>query len=653
MARINPRARRFKKQPQGTFPRLKKAFRDAVVVYLPSVAQKHAATQNITVGAGSAPTLVNKFGARLVQFTNPDYLSIANTQTLDFSGTGFTVLAVGAYAGTTGVQPIEVLVARTGGASAAGGFDIALYNAFGGTPANVWSSYTKPGTGDTAYDTFWVNGVKATTGNGDPATAVNTRYACAGAATSGPDGGAASSINIGRGTGSSDTDAMVEMVIIWPRRFSEQTLRQITADPYSIFESLPVIVGQEPAVTFVPVGTMSPIQSQIAYREPSRLIQSTPPKSTAGTTAVYIAKAAMAAQLMAAAPWPYAQVQQPEFAPIAAVAAMPAPIKPAVPVQASWPYAQVLTQPDYSPGIVPPYIGASKTVVPVQAAWPYANLINAPEVLPTPPAQQVAPNTVSLPLQASWPYAAVQDFTVFSSGITPQYVFSLPVIPVPPTPWPYSATLNPAPTASEFGQSGFNPPNPVLIPVPPTPWPYAASFLPAPSASEWRQSTAYAGVVPVVQWLTYPAWPYAATFVPSPTASEWGQAPPPIPVNVGSNALRRWVIQQYEQYFEQRDLQAKVSKAMAKKAKAHKPRPTAPVFKHADQDGDYLTAAFRLANQISAGAIDINARVVRLEGAKALPPLKSIIPPAQAISEQHARDDEDMMLLAILFNEGV
>ena len=242
MARFLP-IRRISRQPQGTMPRLKREFADAVVVYLPSVALMQSSRGAMSVGSGATPGYAILNGAVVATFQNGDSIQIPGTSAIDFSSSGFTCLAVGSYT-VGGVQPIELLCSR-GGSSTTGGFTMCLYNTFGGVPANCWSSYNKVSVGDTNYDSFYCNGVKATSGNGNPATVAGNRYAICGTCASGPPAsGSGINLTINRvNGGSSDSSVQAEMVVIWPRKFSPQVQQLITANPYFIFDQRTLPAG--------------------------------------------------------------------------------------------------------------------------------------------------------------------------------------------------------------------------------------------------------------------------------------------------------------------------------------------------------------------------------------------------------------------------
>ena len=223
---------RYTRQPQGTFPKLRREFADAVFVYLPSVGLAQAKSHRLSIASGTLPTASQRFGSTLAAFDAASALQASGTTGLNFSAMGFTVLAAGAYFENIGGVVVKSLINRRD-AGTAGGFNVNLFNVYGGG-GNVFASYNHPTTGDTNFDSFYVNGVKAASGNGNPSTSVGVRYVCAGTAAVGP----ASSVNeiqIGRDPGA-NSEAAVEFLIIWPRKMNEALLRQITSDPYIVFQ---------------------------------------------------------------------------------------------------------------------------------------------------------------------------------------------------------------------------------------------------------------------------------------------------------------------------------------------------------------------------------------------------------------------------------
>jgi hypothetical protein len=235
MARqIAPRRRSY--QPRNQFPRLRGAYADAVFVYLPSVSTYRARDHQFALDPGQADLVTFSYIAgdrKNVYFPDCSIKALANTQGLAFNTTGMTVLTIGYYTNTVG--GIRCIINRSN-AGATGGFNVNYFNSVGAGP-RIYSSYNHPSTGDTNWDSAWVNGAKDGTGNGSFTTDINTRYVFAGTAAVGPAASATTEMIIGKESisGQPGGETAVELIVIWPRKFTEQQMFEITRDPYQIF----------------------------------------------------------------------------------------------------------------------------------------------------------------------------------------------------------------------------------------------------------------------------------------------------------------------------------------------------------------------------------------------------------------------------------
>lgn len=458
----------------------------------------------------------------------------------------------------------------------------------------------------------------------------------------------------------------------------------------------PTITAGTTAIS-LPVGTQSPLQSQIAYREAARLIQPAPPVITQQGVSV-VPPTAVPVPLPT--PWPYAAASEFTVIPTTIGITPPYALSPVLtPVrEPEWPYAATIKFPGpATTGITPPY-ALSPVLVPVrQPEWPYAATL-----LPAPTASEWAqpapaylgPPPIAQPPAAAWPYAsavaleaqpAATQPTVSQTPYQPlpqlaqqtwPYARMQPTVDLqdigvligpqaPPTPvlqwlnqppWPWAATMLGAPTASRWTVTLGIPPSTVLVPVRQPEWPYVGTLLPEPTASQFNAGPpAYFGLSPTQQWLSYPPWPYVGSMLPQPTASEWGVAPVPPVVPPGSNGLRRWAIQRYEAYFTfKEEEQAKLVKDKVERDKPQLPKkmrrlaPEEPVARDDD-----LNAAFRLVQQISAGSINLDARLTTLEQAKALalPQISKV--PTPSVQQVADQDEDDLLLLAILYGDSI
>jgi hypothetical protein len=236
MARQLAPRRRHTLQPQGVFPRLRGPWADAVFVYVPSVSTWQARNHRFALDPGQTDgvSFAERFGYYCTYFPDCSMRATGGTQSLAFNTTGMTVLTIGFYA--TSGSGIRNLINRNS-AGNSGGFNVNYFNSVGAGP-RIYSSYNHPSTGDTNWDSAWVNGVKDSTGNGSFTTATNTRYVFAGTAAVGPAAGGNEFI-MGKESisGQPGGETGVELVVIWPRKFTEQQMYEITRDPYQIFHA--------------------------------------------------------------------------------------------------------------------------------------------------------------------------------------------------------------------------------------------------------------------------------------------------------------------------------------------------------------------------------------------------------------------------------
>lgn len=101
--------------------------------------------------SGYSQIVAEGFGAASFNGTSTSFLEIPNS-TEAFSG-GATIITAGRRNVSAGIQPL----AARGSGTVPGGFEIALYNQFGGTPGRIWSSYHN-GTSQGPFQAGYVNG---------------------------------------------------------------------------------------------------------------------------------------------------------------------------------------------------------------------------------------------------------------------------------------------------------------------------------------------------------------------------------------------------------------------------------------------------------------------------------------------------------------
>jgi len=225
--------RRGQRQPVGVFPRLRGAFADAVFVYLPAISIHQTSRHRLALNQNFAAQHAIRQGKFNAWFDDSSVAVQSGTAGISFENTGMTVLTVGYYQNTH--NGIRNIVNRLS-AGSTGGFNVNYFNSAGGG-GFMFSSYNKPGSGDTNWDSAWVDGFKATSGNGNPATVIDTRYVFAGTAAIGPAASAATEIIVGREGADPGGHVGVELVVIWPRKFDERLMENITRDPYQIFQA--------------------------------------------------------------------------------------------------------------------------------------------------------------------------------------------------------------------------------------------------------------------------------------------------------------------------------------------------------------------------------------------------------------------------------
>lgn len=235
--------RRYTSQPKGPWPLLAPGFRDAVFCYLPSISLMRERWFLGTAGGTGTPTLALRLGARVAALSTNNILFGADSRALAFPN-GITILAVGSYTSASG---INTLVSRDS-AGAVGGFELDLYNQFGGAPASVYGSHYKTGVGDTNWEAAFINGFDDpgfgnNAGAQNYATVVDKRYVVCVGTTQATQASATKDITIGLDLGFTNT-AQVEFAIILPRFLGKAMMRQLSLTPYMVFGSLVEVLAQ-------------------------------------------------------------------------------------------------------------------------------------------------------------------------------------------------------------------------------------------------------------------------------------------------------------------------------------------------------------------------------------------------------------------------
>lgn len=283
MARqLAPRRRTL--QPKNQFPRLKGQYADAVFVYMPSISSFRARDQGMVVDSGTIDAMSFSYltGKRHIYFFDNSIKAAQGTQALAFNTSGMTVLTIGYYASSGG--GIRNIINRSN-AGATGGFNVNYFNSVGAGP-RIYSSYNHPSTGDTNWDSAWVNGVKDGTGNGSFTTSEFTRYAFAGTAAVGPAASATTEMILGKESisGQPGGETAVELVVIWPRKFTEQQMLEITRDPYQIFNA-PGRLSVNGIASDVTVG-LDGVSSTTSINNPDKTISKALPEVVSATGSV-------------------------------------------------------------------------------------------------------------------------------------------------------------------------------------------------------------------------------------------------------------------------------------------------------------------------------------------------------------------------------
>lgn len=437
--------------------------------------------------------------------------------------------------------------------------------------------------------------------------------------------------------------------------------------PMMRFASVAATALAVTAGAYVPVGARAAQQSQATYRElpfyAQQEQQRLNPEKFNGITVASVP--CSVPQQPTTTPWPYGLARPAINAPIAQPAAQIGASAPFVPSAVGWAYVGIARPPaSFSQGITVQSVPFVPIVQLPAGSWSYQSAFS--DQSPIAALIPAAATTIfarppTVPRAADWGYAGIAALEApipLSQGIVPPYALSPVLTPVREPEWPYAATMLPAPSASRFSVTLQLPWLATLLPVRQPEWPYAATLVPGGTASRFGGAAAYYGLVTTKQWLSIPPWPYSVAMPPKPTASMFGVAPPPPPVNTGQNGLRRWAIQQYEAYFSRRDLEdAKKADAKREAAKPKLPRKIhwrKPDAQDLQLDLE-LQAAMRLAQQVSAGAIDLDVRLTTLEQqqALALPPLPNTSIPAPSGQQAVDQADEDLLLLAILFGDEI